>query len=560
MIDDAEVVARLRDAHDTAPVILTDPAPVIVTARRRRRRLAATRTAGALAAAAVAFVVVTGTWRPDGPAPVAEQGGSDPLGLVGMWSVEAEGEAPETLLTLGGSELRGLELTLHRSCGPLQGSWIAGRAAFAASIWSWPAECPVPSQTAAAAWLESAVSYTALDGGWALTDAEGMSVAVLALASDGQAELTATPEVTEEIRMWLAPAGPLPSGLLPATTEDVVGRWIPRERTANDDAAASPFVELSPNGTWTGADGCNRGEGRWAVESGRLLSFGGVSTEMGCNGVPVPAWMEWGEFAGFEGEELVLVDGAGAELGRLVRDGGAEAHEQPDPAPTSQDPDTTRATAWDPAEGSDPLGLVGVWTVEADGEDPSTLLWLGESPAYRSPYLILRRECGTVAGSWFAGNAAFAGTVDSWAETCPLPAPAVDWAPAWLASAVAYSPEGDGWVLTDVDGNRTATLSPGTPAPGPDGRGGLSSEPRCSPSSSPRRSPQPEPHPGGSYRSLRRPSWVAGSQPGGRTTRSPSSPSPRTTRGPGRTAATARAVDDGRWKPDGFSRPAAPRR
>lgn len=125
------------------------------------------------------------------------------------------------------------------------------------------------------------------------------------------------------------------------------------------------------------------------------------------------------------------------------------------PAPIAQD------------EGSDPLGLFGLWQVDAAGETPDTVLWLGEERG--EPSLRLRRPCGSLTGSWFAGDTVFAGTLTSWAEPCVLAIgrrpTQEEWTPTWLESAITYSPRGQGWQLYDAAGTPVAMLRPGAPLP-----------------------------------------------------------------------------------------------
>lgn len=60
--------------------------------------------------------------------------------------------------------------------------------------------------------------------------------------------------------------------------------------------------------------------GAWTVGAdGRLRATAGVSTMIGCAGVPVGSWLASAGRVGLDGQTLVLLDDDGAELGRLAR-------------------------------------------------------------------------------------------------------------------------------------------------------------------------------------------------------------------------------------------------
>lgn len=246
--------------------------------------------------------------------PLVTGPGADPAGLVGMWWVAgADGEGTQTWLRLdpGGYQL-------WRECGSLDGGWEASPRLFAAAqpdrITLWCGDAPfVP-------WLTDARSYRPADGGWELLDALGHVTARLTL--DGAPEPTAEPvawlladppRVSEADREAFAEPAPLPDGLRPATTQDLIDFWV-------IPGVDGPFVLPYLDGSWEGSNGCSGMRGGWSVgEGGRLLATAGVVTAMHCNYPHAAFWFSDAERAGFDGDVLVLLDHDGAELGRLVR-------------------------------------------------------------------------------------------------------------------------------------------------------------------------------------------------------------------------------------------------
>jgi hypothetical protein len=123
------------------------------------------------------------------------------------------------------------------------------------------------------------------------------------------------PVVTDEVRRAFVPAVEVAAPLVPATRDALTGRWVPV-----GGRAPEAYVELRPNGEWTGSDGCNGTGGRWvAGPAGALLATTGASTLIGCDNVPVGGWLGATRRAGLHAEVLVLLDASGAELGRLRR-------------------------------------------------------------------------------------------------------------------------------------------------------------------------------------------------------------------------------------------------
>lgn len=248
------------------------------------------------------------------PPPPAEGG---PIDLVGLWRVaDAEGEGPAVWLRLDAGEFQ-----LWRDCGMIRGSWRAGGELIAASTYSASGECAGGGELRSVPWLDATVRYEKDGDRWILRDADGDLTASLFIDGapapiETAAEFyTEPPEIDARVREYFAAATTLPPGLQPATADSLPGRWEPLESYATD-----PHVDVAPDGTWTGTDGCNGGSGRWALgDAGDLVATAGVSTAMACEGANVPWFFASAALAGFDGAELVLLDGSGAELGRLIR-------------------------------------------------------------------------------------------------------------------------------------------------------------------------------------------------------------------------------------------------
>lgn len=252
--------------------------------------------------------------------PVAGPGTSDAsqaLGLVGLWRVSGTtDEEPDTWLRLDA-----LEFQLWRDCGFIMGSWTAGEEAFIASSYGANGDC-VEGGLPTVDWLESATAYERTGEGWQLTDAAGAVVASLAVDGAPRPIETAAefyaqpPEVTAQTREAFQRTVPLPAGIEAATVEPLTGRWVPVAFTG----ATDPHVDFAADGSWEGSDGCNGAGGRWASGlDGEFLATSGPSTLIGCEGAPVPVWVAGARSAGFDGDQLLLLDRDGNEIGRLVR-------------------------------------------------------------------------------------------------------------------------------------------------------------------------------------------------------------------------------------------------
>jgi META domain len=270
----------------------------------------------------------------------------DAVGLVGLWTVrEAAGEEPGAILRLGDG------LSLWRSCGHLDGFWRAtADGLFIGFVAGGSGACyrgPGPAHAPEASirtstdsvpdWLRQAAGYRADGPDRLLVDRDGRAVARLVPGGRPKVDADTAPSegeppvFTDALRRMLAPAAALPAGLRPAAAADLVGRWVPGDRP-EARSPRPPHVTFAADGDLTGSDGCNAQGGRWlAGPAGAFLAIAGPQTLMSCAvprpagaaapGVPAPvdvgSWLTAASRAGLAGDELVLLDRSGRELGRL---------------------------------------------------------------------------------------------------------------------------------------------------------------------------------------------------------------------------------------------------
>lgn len=240
------------------------------------------------------------------------------LGLVDIWRVSgAAGEEADTWLRLDAPNFE-----VWRDCGMIFGDWRATDSLFVASVWGASGSCASGGMPQLD-WLESVTGYRATAIGWALTDASGSAVATLTIGGrpdpipTAVESFTEPPPITAAVRAAVQKPAALPDGSVPATTETLLGRWVPTSFEGYTD----PHVLFDADGSWSGSDGCNGNGGRWAADgSGTVLATAGMSTAMGCEGALVPSWVGGARLAVIDGDELRLLDADGSELGRLERD------------------------------------------------------------------------------------------------------------------------------------------------------------------------------------------------------------------------------------------------
>lgn len=211
----------------------------------------------------------------------------------------AAGESDATLRLEPG------QLEARAECGELLGSWRANRyGMFVALVHGSDSGCvagPTPG------WLDGSTGFRYEGGSPVLLDRDGEVIARLSGAGD-------LPEIDDEVREQYAPPAPLPDGLPPVDDAQLLDRrWYPA------DPPGAAYLEFAGHGSWSGLDGCNHQGGRWVSgPDGALLAVSGVNTLMACDGqVPVGSWLTAAARAGLDGDELVLLDTGGEEVGRL---------------------------------------------------------------------------------------------------------------------------------------------------------------------------------------------------------------------------------------------------
>ena len=120
-------------------------------------------------------------------------------------------------------------------------------------------------------------------------------------------------------------------------------------------------------------------------------------------------------------------------------------------APTSgRSPSTPASVAVAPA---DPLRLVGMWRIEAPGEEAGAVLRLGDD-------LMIWRRCGPDLGGWAANKAGmFVGAIEASTSPCPFTVESTK-GPSWLVATTSYAIEGTSRRLLDSSGRTTAILRP----------------------------------------------------------------------------------------------------
>lgn len=228
---------------------------------------------------------------------------SDPRTLLGSWTLAEVSEDAGATVTI---EHR--RLSIPRDCGALTGSWRADVSGLFVGHVNGSSACRLPTEPAPG-WLTRAVAFRS-DGADRLLIALDGSVTARLHPADAP---TPSPITEQQQREYRRPAA-LPRDLTPAGRGALIGRWSP----ASSKGAVGAYLEFDADGRWGGSDGCNGQGGRWVSGAdGSLLSAGGASTLIACNGVPVGAWMTDVRRAGLRGGSLVLLDVDGKEIGRL---------------------------------------------------------------------------------------------------------------------------------------------------------------------------------------------------------------------------------------------------
>ncbi len=255
-----------------------------------------------------------------GSSPVSSREARDPARLVNLWQLDAPGQAAGSVLRLGD------DLIIWSGCGVLMGDWSANAGGlFLGHVSGGSSACvshesgdPTP------AWLARITRFEVGVDGVALLDSSGAVIARLSPGGhptprpDIASQLAEPPALTDALRNRLSVvAAPLPAGLVAATPQQLLGRWVPEGASSS----AKPYADFKADSSWLGSDGCNGQGGRWTVApDGSWLAVAGAQTAMACTGmVNVGGWLTKATRAAFDGSTLVLLDNSDTVVGRLVR-------------------------------------------------------------------------------------------------------------------------------------------------------------------------------------------------------------------------------------------------
>ncbi|WP_129590611.1 META domain-containing protein [Sanguibacter massiliensis] len=277
----------------------------------------------AVAALAPAALLLGACANPDAPgaqptsidehAPVSL---TDAREAVGTWTVVGAAADPGTVVQIG------YGFTLWLDCGRVEGSYLLGTdGALLTDAWAGSGTCDVPNLPA---WLDDAASLATAGDDLVLLGADGIATATLTpggtpkVPAHDSPDLAKDPVLDDALRAALDPASPaLPAGVTAATTDELVGRWLPAEPVGDPEAS---YLTLAADGTWTGSDGCNGAQGLWLSDKGSWRATSGPQTLIYCEGVQMPMFASTARAAGLDADgSLVLVDAEGAELVRLVK-------------------------------------------------------------------------------------------------------------------------------------------------------------------------------------------------------------------------------------------------
>lgn len=109
-------------------------------------------------------------------------------------------------------------------------------------------------------------------------------------------------------------SAPLPDDLLPATSENAAGTWVP----ADDVPNATPDITLQSDGTWFTSEGPVCSNGYWTIAGdGRVLATDVSTAAIRCTG-EAPYWRR-SPSLGLRRRGPRLLDADGSELDWLIR-------------------------------------------------------------------------------------------------------------------------------------------------------------------------------------------------------------------------------------------------
>jgi hypothetical protein len=293
----------------SSPPTATRPvaAPVDL-GRRRRWALAAVP---ALAACVVTVLVVgIGLATRDEPTPAASTPPRlvvhDPRMLHGTWDVDLPSVSAETVT----ASVDASDFTVYvDGCGEAL-AWNAHPDGLLllsnayGDIRQLGGSTTACTDRADVAWAEQVRTFSfGGDGTARLADRDGDTVATFRRV--GEPPLPSGPEVS---------VAPLPAALAAPTLAELRGRWV-------EPGALEHWLAFDESSMTSSPDGCNTNTAGFVLSphGGFLLSRIQTTTAVGCED-QLPGWPAgYFERVGMDGQQLVLLDEAGGELGRLAR-------------------------------------------------------------------------------------------------------------------------------------------------------------------------------------------------------------------------------------------------
>lgn len=244
------------------------------------------------------------------PSPTASV---DPMALVGSWRVQLAGRDVGVLWIAEG-------MTLFQDCGGLDASWKASHdGGFVAYSSSGDGSCFKSNKPLLPSWVHEAQGFRVQGDDRTLVDTDGRVLVTLLPgghpqipSTRGREPYATTPTPSPKLAERMAAPAPVPAGMTPLTYGTLIGkRW-----EAPDNPRA--FLEFRQDGAFEGSDGCNGEGGRFSLgSSGEILAVAGSSTLIGCQNSAVGGWLQEAHRVAIDKDQLVLLDAAAHELGRL---------------------------------------------------------------------------------------------------------------------------------------------------------------------------------------------------------------------------------------------------
>lgn len=203
----------------------------------------------------------------------------------------------------------------------------------------------------------------------------------------------------------------------------IAGYWVSAEKFET-----TPFLDILPDGTFTGSDGCNGTQGTWSLSGDRLTVEAGPSTLMACEGAPLPMYFATAKTARLVDGALELRDADGKVLITLVSGKPRSAGAVP---------------------GDDPVdhsAFYGSWVGEATGEK-TPAIELAEDGTFSG-----NDGCNQIRGEWSAADTTITfGPIASTRMFCE----GVD---TWLSLSATASLTGDALEFQDEAGKVLGNL------------------------------------------------------------------------------------------------------